>query len=171
MALAFSPDSKRLVTGSHDTFARVWDVETGSPLSPPLVHGGIVTDVAFDSTGELFVTACEDGFARLWSGDTYDLSRLPIPHGSPVQSCAFSPARRFVATGCKDGALRFIPLAARVPDVTGEDLNLWVEVKTGLTETPDGDFRRLTQEEWMERVEQWSVIAADSAVEEGRAAD
>src|SRR5206468_13097191 len=34
----FSPNGKRLATGSHDSTARVWSVPSGDPITPELVH-------------------------------------------------------------------------------------------------------------------------------------
>jgi WD40 repeat protein len=39
---ALSPDGKRIVTGSGYVTVRVWDVQTGQPLSAPL-HAGVPT--------------------------------------------------------------------------------------------------------------------------------
>ena len=36
---SFSPDGRRVVTASADHSARVWDAETGKPLTEPLRHG------------------------------------------------------------------------------------------------------------------------------------
>ena len=34
----FSPDGKRIVTASQDNTARVWDAQTGQPLTEPMKH-------------------------------------------------------------------------------------------------------------------------------------
>ena len=39
--MAFSPDGKRIVSGSGDNTVRVWDADTGQPLGEPLTgHTG-----------------------------------------------------------------------------------------------------------------------------------
>ena len=59
--MAFSPDGKQVLTGSHDQTARLWDVVTGKELSPIMGHDykayvGMVTSVAFSPNGKLVLT-------------------------------------------------------------------------------------------------------------------
>ena len=64
----FSPDGTRLVTGSHDTTARIWDAATGAELAVLRGHTDVVWDVAVDSRGRTVATASGDGTAKLWDG-------------------------------------------------------------------------------------------------------
>ncbi len=51
--VAFSPDGKRLASGSDDHSVRVWDAATGQPLHTLWGHKGPVFGVAFDADGYL----------------------------------------------------------------------------------------------------------------------
>ena len=68
--LAFSGDGRRVVTGSWDGTAKVWDVETGDLLYV-LVNGSPVRSARFSpqDSGRL-VTAGNDGNLRLWCTHT-----------------------------------------------------------------------------------------------------
>ncbi|MCA9024612.1 MAG: serine/threonine protein kinase [Planctomycetaceae bacterium] len=66
----FSPDGKSVLTVSADKTARVWDVETGQPLTDPLVHTGQVNHGAFSHDGKYIATACLDGIAQVWDLST-----------------------------------------------------------------------------------------------------
>ena len=62
--VAFSPDGTRVVTGSEDGSARVFDATTGTELSRQ-DHGGTVNAVAFSPDGTRVATSSEDGSARV----------------------------------------------------------------------------------------------------------
>jgi WD40 repeat protein len=62
----FSPNGKRLITASHDRTARVWDVDTGRPIGPPLQHSGPVKAAARSPNGKLIITGDGDGNATIW---------------------------------------------------------------------------------------------------------
>ena len=90
-ALAFSPDSRRLVAGHEDDTVRVWDVATGT-LRTLSGHKKAVEDVAFSPDGRLIASASRDTTIRIWDAETYEL-RATLPHERPVFSLAFHPRR------------------------------------------------------------------------------
>ncbi len=65
LAMAFSPDGRRLACGGHFHAVFVWDVETGRLMGPPLPQGGIFTDVAFAADGQSLAVATWAHKARL----------------------------------------------------------------------------------------------------------
>src|SRR4051812_45019736 len=67
LAVAFSPDSKTLVSGGSDRLAKLWDVATGSVRADLAGHGGKVLCVAASPDGKLAATAGDDRVIRLWS--------------------------------------------------------------------------------------------------------
>jgi WD40 repeat protein len=47
-SVAFSPEGRRIVSGSADSTVRLWDTVTGQPIGQPLTgHTGIVESAAF----------------------------------------------------------------------------------------------------------------------------
>ena len=67
---AFSPDGRRVITGSRDTTARLWDAETGREIAVLQGHTMPVTSAAFSPDGRWVVTGSDDWTARLWDAET-----------------------------------------------------------------------------------------------------
>ncbi|KAF8753843.1 WD40 repeat-like protein [Rhizoctonia solani] len=66
---SFSPDSKRIVSGSGDNTVCIWDTADGTLLVGPLHgHTGSVLR-AYSPNGTLIASASEDGTIRLWRSD------------------------------------------------------------------------------------------------------
>jgi WD40 repeat protein len=70
-AVAFSGDSKLIVTGGNDGTARLWETATRKPIGTPFRHQGWVVSVAVSSDGKTVVTGSLDGTARIWD--------VPVP--------------------------------------------------------------------------------------------
>lgn len=66
-AVAFSPDSKRLISGSGDKTAIVWDLATRQQALRLSGHTKTIKAVAFTRDGDRVVTGSEDETLRLWS--------------------------------------------------------------------------------------------------------
>lgn len=68
-SVAYSPDGKRVVTGSYDKTAKVWDAQTGKELLTLNGHMNWVSSVAFSPDGRRIVTGSRDDTAKIWLAD------------------------------------------------------------------------------------------------------
>jgi WD40 repeat protein len=127
--LAFTPDGRRLVTGSDDETARVWDLD--HPERAPAVlrgHLAEVEAVAISPDGRRLVTMSNDpGEAtgtsvRVWDLDNLGAEPLVLGPRPRIETMLVSPDGRSIIGGCDDGVVRLwsllpshlIDLAARV---------------------------------------------------------
>ncbi len=106
LSAQFSSDGKRIVTASYDKTARVWDAQTGQPLTPPMKHDGFVLSAQFSPDGRRIVTASEDKTARVWDAQTGQPLTPPMKHDGWVLSAQFSPDGRWIVTASEDKTAR-----------------------------------------------------------------
>jgi WD40 repeat protein len=96
----------RLVTGSDDRTARVWDARTGAELLILKEHADAVRSAAFSSDGSRLVTGNEDRTARVWNAKTGAEVFILKGHTGPVCATAFSPDGSRLVTGSYDGTAK-----------------------------------------------------------------
>ena len=101
-SVAFSPDGTRIVTGSEDKTAKVWDARSGAPVLDLKGHTGVVMSVAYSPDGTRIVTGSVDKTAKVWDART-GASLLDLKgHAYLVSSVAFSPDGTRIVTGSWD---------------------------------------------------------------------
>ncbi|MGD0516125.1 MAG: WD40 repeat domain-containing serine/threonine-protein kinase, partial [Thermoguttaceae bacterium] len=101
-SVAFSPDGKRMLIGSLDKMAILWDASTGAQIHAFIGNEGRVTSVAFSPDGKRVLTGSEDRKAMLWDASTGAQIRTFSVHGELVNSVAFSLDGTRVLTGSYD---------------------------------------------------------------------
>jgi len=117
----YSPDGKRLVTGSWDNSARVWDAVNGRVIAKlEGGHNAAINTCVFspDDEGQYVLTASDDGTAKLWEivteqrptadeGTTVPIRvgrvvRTFVGHQARIGQAKFSPDGRWVLTASDD---------------------------------------------------------------------
>ncbi len=83
-SLSFSANSKRLLSTSRDSTARVWSVPRGELISTAFGHTGPVTTGLFVEEGSEFLTGSSDRTVRLWSTTPGALLRTMNGHTASI---------------------------------------------------------------------------------------
>jgi WD40 repeat protein len=135
-SVAISPDGGRILTGSGDKTARLWDIASGRLLREFTGHWGEVWSVAFAPDGGHILTGSGDKAARLWNTASGRLLREFTGHQGVVWHVAFAPNGSRILTGSGDKTARLWDVASGrlLREFTGH----WGEVWS-VAFAPDGD--------------------------------
>ena len=65
-SVCFSPDGRRLASGSYDMTVRLWDVETGTSVRTLEGHNAEGNSVCFSPDGRWLASSSKDRTVRMW---------------------------------------------------------------------------------------------------------
>ena len=100
--IAFSPDGRRVATGSLNNLVQIWDAKTGIQIGESMLHGDYVYSVVFSPDGKKLASGSKDKTARLWDSETCKQIGESMRHAGTVYSVAFSPDGAYLATASED---------------------------------------------------------------------
>jgi WD40 repeat protein len=103
--VAYSPDGKRIVSGSGDGTLKVWDADRAETISLK-GHTGQVLCVAYSPDGKRIVSSSGDQTLRVWDADRGSEVLSLKGHTSWVSCVAYSPDGKRIVSGSGDQTLR-----------------------------------------------------------------
>jgi tRNA A-37 threonylcarbamoyl transferase component Bud32 len=102
----FSPDGRRLLSGSFDGTMRLWDVSKQEEVRGFQRHSGWVTCVAFCPDGRHAIAGYYDWSIRLWDLENGQELRRFAGQRAPITSLAVSPDGWSFLSGSLDSTIR-----------------------------------------------------------------
>ncbi|MCX5637545.1 MAG: protein kinase [Planctomycetota bacterium] len=132
-SLLFSPDGKRIVSGSADSTIKVWDAETGLEVMTLRGHQGPVSSIAFSPDGKRIVSGGSDGTVKVWDVETGAELTTLRGHESDVTSISFSPDGKRIVSESEDGTINLYD-SASPPEEKVMAYSIWVYVEAGKLE-------------------------------------
>ena len=107
-SVAYSPDGRHIISGSHDFTIRIWDAKTGAAVGGPLEgHTGSVSSVACSPDGRHIISGSDDDSIRIWDAKTGAAVGNPLKgHTHRVLSVAYSSDGLYIVSGSFDNTIR-----------------------------------------------------------------
>ena len=102
MCLAFTPDSKKIVSSGRDKTIRIWDISSGAIVGEPLKgHDYGIRSVAVSPNGKMLISvSCDDWKIKFW--DIEIVKQIEEPevetHLSNLMRVCFSKDGQIFAT-------------------------------------------------------------------------
>jgi WD40 repeat protein len=100
-SVCFSPDGTRVLTGSYDDTAKLWDAATGHELLT-LKHDSVVASACFSPDGRRILTGSYDKTAKVWDAVTGQELLTLKGHKFGINSVRFSRDGKRILTGSVD---------------------------------------------------------------------
>ena len=110
----FSPEGKRIATASEDETDRVWDAQTGLPITEPLKHDKGVVSAQFSPDSQWIATLARDSQMRVWDARSGQPLTDNLKQNENAFSARFTPDGRRIVSASADNTVRIWDVAPTV---------------------------------------------------------
>lgn len=104
--VGWSPDDRRLASGSEDGTVIIWDTQTWQVCDTLRGHSRNVNTLEFSPDGSLLVSGADDKLIRLWNPNNGQLQRTLTGHFGMVLSVIFTPQQPLLLSSASDKTIR-----------------------------------------------------------------
>ena len=94
----YSPDGKKLASGTYESTIKIWDVKTGDEKHTLKGHDGFVHSTTFSPDGKTLVSGSRDEFIIFWNLENSEPITILPGHIGSVDSLTFSPNGEILAS-------------------------------------------------------------------------
>lgn len=106
LAVAWSPDGRRVASGSRDMTAQVWDTFTGQHAIIYRGHSNTVASLAWSPDGKRVASASWDKTVQVWDASNGEHGFTYHGHTASVTSVSWSPDGKYIASGSSDKTMQ-----------------------------------------------------------------
>jgi WD40 repeat protein len=122
LCLAWTKDTKTLISGSSDFTIRTWNTTKWEQTAVLDDHTRVVYGIAISPNDRILASVSGDQTARLWNLDNGQPISSPIQHADEVFCVSFSAGGKRLATGCYDKNAYIWDVAAILREAGLDDL-------------------------------------------------
>ncbi|MBI3220387.1 MAG: caspase family protein [Bacteroidetes bacterium] len=141
IAVAISPDSNYVATGSRDKTIKLWELSSGREVRSFLGHETSVNAIDFSRDGKYLISSSTDKTARLWEVATGKLLFTSEEQKDFLTDVAISPnGKYFVAAGYPDSAIVVDIAAKKIVKKIGVNADQGLGSGVNISFSPDGNW-------------------------------
>jgi WD40 repeat protein len=105
-SICYSPDGKKILSGSMDDTVKEWSVETGQCIQTLQGHSSFVNSVCYSPDGKKILSGSEDHTVKEWSVETGKCLQTLQGHSHNVTNICYSPDGKKILSGANDHAVK-----------------------------------------------------------------
>jgi WD40 repeat protein len=106
LAVAVTPDCRRVISGHDDNILRIWDLQTGRELTILKEHTDWVTAIAITPDGKRAISGSKDETLKIWDLESGQVITTLAGHTGSVNAVALIPDGHHVISGSDDTTLK-----------------------------------------------------------------
>jgi WD40 repeat protein len=157
-SVAWSPDGKRIASGSSDSTVQVWNATDGSNVFTYQGHSNTVVSLAWSPDGKRIASSSYDKIVQIWDAVDGNNAFTYKGHSDGVNSVAWSPDGKRIVSGSADKTVQVWDAVdgSNIFTYKGHSDQVW-----SVAWSPDG--KRIASASWDQTVQVWNAADGSNA--------